>query len=182
MLETARVDFPLVHRPAIKAHGTPRKGKATLEANLEGTTLNLLSRPGAASAAEIIAALESRGPFSMRAAGPGQWLVVFDRLLVPHEIDECENDLKGTAYVVDQTHGRVRIRLQGSAARCVLAKGTGVDLHPDVFAIGSSAMTLIGHIGVNLARIDTDAFELLVLRNFAESLWHELEHMSNEFF
>jgi sarcosine oxidase subunit gamma len=171
-------DFPLVRRPAIKAGAPRRFGDVTLEAIGDGTILELLGKPGTA---EIVGALQTRGPFSVRTAGPGQWFAVSDRSLAPGEIDDCTKDIAAIASVVDQSHGRVRIRVSGAPVRSVLAKGTGVDLHPAAFPLGRAAMTLIGHIGVNLARTAADTFEVLVLRSFAEDLWHELETMSAEF-
>ncbi len=74
----------------------------------------------------------------------------------------------------DQSHGRVRLSLDGRRARSALARGTGVDLYETVFTPGSSAATLFGHIGIHLTCLAPERFELIVLRGFAESLWHEL--------
>ena len=46
---------------------------------------------------------------------------------------------------------------------------------------GASAQTLIGPIGVHLTRTGPRAFELMVLRGFADSLWHDLDGMAAEY-
>jgi sarcosine oxidase gamma subunit len=89
--------------------------------------------------------------------------------------------LKPKVDIVDQSHGRVRILVRGPMAVRVLAKGTAVDLALSAFPVGHASTTLIGHIAAHVTRIDQDAFELIVLRSFAESLWDELGLMSQEF-
>ncbi len=56
------------------------------------------------------------------------------------------------AHVIDQSDGRVLLRLSGPSARQILAKGIGVDLHPAAFALGGSTNVLCGHIAINLSR------------------------------
>ncbi|EJZ19357.1 sarcosine oxidase subunit gamma family protein, partial [Rhizobium sp. Pop5] len=86
--------------------------------------------------------------------------------------------LAGKAFIMDQSHGRVRIRVSGRYSRALLARGTAVDLDAAVFPQGRSVMTMVGHISVQIARTGDDSFELTVLRSFAESLWDELRHMA----
>ncbi len=118
---------------------------------------------------------------AVRAAGPGQWLVVGDRPLSAQEFLTIESRLEGRAVLVDQSHGRVRIGVSGSGAEALLAKGTAVDVDERSFKAGQTAMTLVGHISVHLTRIAPDGFEILVLRSFAEDLWNDLNRMSVEF-
>lgn len=178
MCDATMSDFTLIRRPAIAADAPSQYASLTLEHVADGSVLQLLGKPGVFGEGEARNALASDGAMSLRPAGPGQWFLVSDTAA---DIDGIARSLADKAYVVDQTCGRSRIRLSGPAVRQLLAKGTGVDLHPDLFPIGQAAMTLIGHIGVNLARTGEDTFELLVLRGFAESLWHELKVMSAEF-
>ncbi len=178
MSDALMSEFPLTRRPAVDAIEPVRFGALTLEIVTEGSVLQLLGQPGIFDAAAAGAALGPPPPSALRAAGPGQWFLVSED---PADIGQISERLAGIAYVVDQTHGRTRLRIRGSEARRVLAKGTAVDLHGEAFAIGHATMTLIGHIGANLARTGEDEFELLVLRGFAESLWHELKVMGAEF-
>jgi methylglutamate dehydrogenase subunit D len=94
---------------------------------------------------------------------------------------ELNDLLKSLATVSDQSHGRVIIRIAGAKSRQTLAKGTPVDLHPDEFPIGKSAVTQMSHVGVHLTRTGEDAFELSVFRGFAESFWEWLTRQAGEF-
>lgn len=178
MSDALMSDFPLTRRPAVNAAEPSRSGALTLEIVTEGSVLQLLGQPGRFDTAAAGAALGPLAPNALRAAGPGQWFLVSDGAA---DIGQIAARLAGIAHVVDQTHGRTRLRIRGPEVRRVLAKGTAVDLHRQAFAVGHATMTLIGHIGANLARTGEDEFELLVLRGFAESLWHELKVMSAEF-
>lgn len=72
--------------------------------------------------------------------------------------------------VSDFSHGRVILRLDGEAAAGLLAKGVAIDLHPDAFAIGRVAQSMIHHIDVLIHRTAETGFELWVLRGFSEAL------------
>lgn len=117
----------------------------------------------------------------VRKSSPGQWFWVGSIDVSDVRLAEIQAALADTFVLVDQTHGRVRMRLSGASSRTVLAKGAMVDLSAGLFAIGQSAMTQIGHIGAMITRVDDDSFELIVLRSFAGSLWDELHHMAAEF-
>ena len=51
---------------------------------------------------------------------------------------------------VDVSAQRIGLRLSGSRAREVLAKGCSIDLHPRVFVSGSAVQTTVGLAGVIL--------------------------------
>jgi sarcosine oxidase subunit gamma len=72
------------------------------------------------------------------------------------------------------SHSRVRLRIEGPAARAVLACGISVDLHPRSFAVGAFAQTALHHTGVLLERCAPQRYELYVLRTFALSVWEWL--------
>jgi sarcosine oxidase, subunit gamma len=168
MSENAMSDFPIIRRAALGARGLEHCGALTLESVMQATVLHVLGKPGDA------APTPPEG-FDLRKSGPGQWFAVG-----PAGADQAVA-FGPSVFVVDQSHGRVLIRVSGAPVRKMLAKGTALDLHPDQFPIGDATTTLIGHIAVNLCRTAGDQFELLVLRGFAESLWGELEIMSAEF-
>jgi methylglutamate dehydrogenase subunit D len=94
---------------------------------------------------------------------------------------ELSERLNSIATVSDQSHGRIIIRIAGAKVRETLAKGTPVDLHPDEFPIGKSAVTQMSHVGVHLTRTGDDTFELSVFRGFAESFWEWLTQQAGEF-
>jgi sarcosine oxidase subunit gamma len=164
----------LAGRPAVVCAGI------NIEVLPEGTVFHLLANPASDAMASLRADASSFG-LSLRAVAPGQWFVIGEKLLSHAELKALEMRLKPKVDIVDQSHGRVRILVRGPMAVRVLAKGTAVDLALSAFPVGHASTTLIGHIAAHVTRIDQDAFELIVLRSFAESLWDELGLMSQEF-
>ncbi|OJG00108.1 sarcosine oxidase subunit gamma family protein [Pararhizobium antarcticum] len=181
------VDFVLLHRAALAgarsgAFGTsmPEK-RITLEALPEGHVLQVLAGRATGDVTALVASLGDGKAQSVRPVGPGQWFVVGDAVLSTVDMAERKARLSGQGSMADQAHGRVRIAISGTDVEAVLAKGTAVDLNLCEFPAGRSAMTLIGHISALITRTGEHAFEILVLRGFAESLWDELIEMSLEF-
>ncbi|RUM26926.1 sarcosine oxidase subunit gamma [Rhizobium vallis] len=148
-----------------------------LEALPEGHLLHVL---GAIEPSALAAELAKVGfaTSSIRKAGFRQWFVAGDEPLVPAGLETLAAALTGKAYVMDQSHGRVRIGVSGHSSRVLLSKGTAVDLDPSVFPEGHSVMSMVGHLSVQIVRTGDDSFELTVLRSFAESLWEDLAHMA----
>jgi sarcosine oxidase subunit gamma len=163
-------------RPALDGKQPIQRNGVSLEARPEGTLLHLLALP---STTELRGFSEHAANLSLRPVSPGQWFAVGDTALPHADLQALASSLKAETDIVDQSHGRIRILVRGPMATRVLAKGTAVDLA--IFPVGLSATTLIGHITTHVTRIDEDAFELIVLRGFAESLWDELVQMSLEF-
>jgi heterotetrameric sarcosine oxidase gamma subunit len=131
--------------------------------------------------AAVAAGLAGLSGVSVRFAGPGEWLAVS-----PTETpDSLQRNLSllfaEIAYIVDQSEGRVVLRLSGPNVRRLLAKGVATDLHPSAFAIGTASNVLCGHVSVNLARTGDNEFELIVMRSFAEALFDDLRLMGREF-
>lgn len=126
-------------------------------------------------------ALSALRGVEVMSAGPDQYYVKSENPRDGALAADLKKKLFGVASVIDQSHGRVTIRVEGPAARKVLAKGTPVDLHPNHFAAGQSANTQMAHVGVHLTCVDTNTFELSVFRGFSESFWEWLCEMSLEF-
>ncbi len=143
-------------------------GGVTLTALPDGHVVLLLAKTGAP-------APDMEG---LRPAGPGQWFLVGDAPLTEAGMAALAARLPEVA-LSDQSHGRVRIAVAGPQVVAMLAKGTAVDL--ERMAVGQSATTLIGPLGVHLTRTGPAAFELMVLRSFAAALWHDLEAMAAEY-
>lgn len=115
-------------------------------------------------------------------SGPDQWLAVAER----GQNRDLEVELKpivaGLSSLVDQSDARAVVRLSGSRARDVLAKGVPIDLHPRVFKTNSVAITHANHIGVILWQIDdAPTYEFAMFRSFADSFMRWLTHSSEEF-
>lgn len=174
-------DFELIHRPAISTapvRGASLRGSGAfaMKAMAEGTLIHILGRPGGEDLGATLRDLFGGDANGIRSFGPGQWLVVKDEPTDHAVLQSAFERLGAHAFAVDQTHGRIRIEVSGSAVSSVLAKGTAVDV--EGLAIGQSAMTMVGHISVHLTRCASDRFELTVLRGFGQSLWDEVADMS----
>jgi sarcosine oxidase subunit gamma len=108
-------------------------------------------------------------------AGPHQWLAVAERANGRDLELELKPRLAGLASVVDQSDGRVIVRVAGPLAAEVLAKGVPIDLHPSSFGANSAAITHASHIGIVLWKLDeTPTFEMGMFRSFADSFAHWL--------
>ena len=158
-------------------------GNMQIRALRDGFVLHLLGRSDAdaATVEKAIAAPIADLGGELRQLSPGQWFWVGNATLSQERVAEMSAALPSMLALTDQTHGRVRLVVSGPQVRSVLAKGTMIDLADDVFAIGQSAMTQIGHIGAMITRTGDAEFEIMVLRSFAESLWHEIHQMAAEF-
>lgn len=126
----------------------------------------------------VEAALRAEPDLSVRFSSPGEWIVVASGGALAADLSHRLGD---TAFVVDQSDGRVLLTLSGPNGRAILAKGTGRDLHADAFAIGDASNVLLGHVSVNLARTGEDRFELIAMRSFALSLFDDLLVMGRQF-
>jgi sarcosine oxidase subunit gamma len=178
-MRSCMADFQLIHRPAVSEAFASGTGAVTLQALPEGRVIHVLGKPDGGNLREILGEFAGVAPHGLRSAGPGQWFIVGDTPVTNDAFQAMAAKLAQYAFLVDQSHGRVRFGIKGTRITDVLAKGTGVDL--DRVAVGESAMTLVGHISVHLTRLAPDAIELMVLRGFAESLWDDLVRMSREF-
>lgn len=108
-------------------------------------------------------------------AGPDQWLAVADRADGRDLERELKTRLAGLAAVVDQSDGRVVVRVAGPMARKVLVKGVPIDLHPRAFGVNSAAITHASHIGIIIWQLDDiPTFEMALFRSYADSFTHWL--------
>ncbi|MDB5525851.1 MAG: soxG2 [Rhizobium sp.] len=152
-------------------HGIEMPGDNHLEL-VEGARIHsvLAFRNREQDVASVISQLHTG---SVRTVGPGEWLVVTHDPAQDLQIDG--------AMVVDQSHGRTLFRLGGPDAVRLLMKGVAVDIAGGGFPIGASATMAFGHLNVNLARTADKSFEIIGMRSFAESLYHDLKLAGREF-
>jgi heterotetrameric sarcosine oxidase gamma subunit len=123
----------------------------------------------------------SGGGLVMHWSGPEQWTVIAEGRNEGALYDEMKARVAGLASIFEQSHGRVVIAVAGPRARDVISKGTPVDLHPRAFGEGRCAVTQMAHVGVHVAQVGPDNFELSLFRGFAESFWEWLTEMAEEF-
>lgn len=159
---------------------------AGFEAKANPNHLSVIRRPAIFSVlahrgSEVLVrgALKSIDGIEVRDCAPGEWLVASTAsgaAVVENLLGEI---VAGSA--VDQSDGRVLLRIAGPNVRKILAKCVAVDLHSDAFPIGASANMLCCHVAANLARTGADTFEITVPRSFAGSVFEEMMEMGREF-
>lgn len=86
----------------------------------------------------------------------------------------------GQAVVLDLSHARTVVAVEGPQVRRVLAKGFPIDLHADAFPEGAAAQTAVDHVGVLVHRTGPDRFEIYVPRSFAAGFWRWLTESAAE--
>jgi methylglutamate dehydrogenase subunit D len=105
--------------------------------------------------------------------GPENWLAISAE-------DDPDFDLKlakrcnGLAAITDQSDGRSILQIAGPLVRNALAKLLPIDLHPSAFPTNATALTLAGHIPVQIWQSAEDAFALACFRSYAETLYEAL--------
>ncbi|MDX8524291.1 sarcosine oxidase subunit gamma family protein [Mesorhizobium sp. MSK_1335] len=109
-------------------------------------------------------------------SGPDQFFVLSKG--GKNGMDALAPAFAASASLSDQSHARALISVSGDQARTMLGKLSSIDLHPEVFAVGSAAATSMDHTSVALWRGNDRngqaVFNLLAFATFAESLWHTI--------
>lgn len=160
------VELPHVGKVTLRGDPGDRDFRAAVRSALE---LDLPLAPNTSSETPAVCALW---------LGPDEWLLV----CAPGSEGAVADTLRAAlvdrhAAVVDVTDGRTVLRLSGSRARTVLAKGCALDLHPRAFSFGDVAQTALAKAEVILQQAVDDgeeggpAFDIFVTRSFADYLW-----------
>jgi sarcosine oxidase subunit gamma len=97
------------------------------------------------------------------------------RLLIRSDSDDQAPRFEAAFFardgaVVDLSHGRVVLRLEGEGADEVLSACVALDFDPTIFPSGRVAQSMIHHLDVVVHRRAAQSFDLWVLRSFALSL------------
>jgi sarcosine oxidase, subunit gamma len=123
------------------------------------------------------------GPRHILCLSPCEWLLVlqeqwassFDRHIAAAPPEPG-------AVLLDVTDGLAVVRVRGRAVRDVLAKGCGLDLHPQAFPAGRCARTRLAQLPVVIDCVDDSAgFDLYVARSHLRFLSDWLEDAAAEF-
>ena len=116
--------------------------------------------------------------------GPDEWLVT-TRSSTGAEFESRLRDVIAPhgGAAIDVSGQRTTLRLRGSRARDVLAKGCSLDLHPRVFGSGSAAQTMLGQAGIVLLAVDGSGadYRILVRSSFARYLLAWLRDAAAEY-
>lgn len=113
---------------------------------------------------------------------PAEWLWFTEPAREDALVALLEGCCAGSALATAIGHGRVCIRVEGAAARRVLAKDSGLDFHPAAFGAGRCTITRFARLSVMVAQPDAaEAFELYADRSQAVHLWNFLVDAAAEF-
>ena len=115
-------------------------------------------------------------------AGPDDWFIVGPRGQAEALVSRLREALDGQHHAVtDVSSGYTVLHLSGTPVRDVLAQGCPLDLHPRVFASGTSAGSHFFKASVWLWQTDeAPVYELLVRRSFMGYVWLMLERTTAE--
>jgi sarcosine oxidase subunit gamma len=189
MAETATARSPLGHLPApalgtaLTLHEKPFHGMVLLRLNLRDK--------GAREAVEsaMVTSLPEANRAVAGAAGTVLWLGPDEFLIVGEPGGEAplmaslSTALRGRRGVaLDISDSRTMIALSGRRARDLLAKGSGLDLHPRSFAPGHCAQSFLAKVKIALHQLDdAPSYHIIVERSVAEYLFLWLADAAREF-
>ncbi len=115
------------------------------------------------------------GRLTLSWAGPQTWLLLSSAVLPSFA------DLAPLAAVTALGDSREFLRVSGPHARDALAKLVPLDLHHAVFPRNATALTLAGHVNIQIWHTGLEDFELCCYRSFGDSLFHALVTAAREF-
>ena len=108
---------------------------------------------------------------------PARWLVSG---VEPELVAKLAEEIGDNGSVVDLSHGRSVLHVDGPESRWVLAKLFAIDFSEEALAKGDGLATVHHDFMVQIQRTEKDAFDIYVFRSFARSFWHLLCRSSEE--
>lgn len=115
--------------------------------------------------------------------GPEEWLAVLAAENDGGLAERLSEALGGVHHaIVDVSHSRAVIGLEGPHARDVLMKGTNIDLHPRQFGIDNCIQAHLGRCHMLLHQLDeTPSYDIYIHRSFALYAWNWLSDAAGEY-
>jgi len=114
---------------------------------------------------------------------PGEWLAVSDVLAGPLLKDHLDRELSGHPIAaVDLSQALVPLRIEGVAARDVLAKSCGLNLDPRAFTPGACTRTRLAQLPAVIHFMDNaPKYDLYAGRGYLNYLFAWLSDAAVEF-
>ena len=108
--------------------------------------------------------------------GPTSWLVVANGASALTDFTYRRDSLNAVGGALfDLTASRVAWTISGAQAATVLATSCPLDFHPRVFADGTCAQSVLGHVNALFyKRGAPPEFVVMVARSFARDVWRSL--------
>ena len=125
--------------------------------------------------------LDAARGMSLQWMSPDEWL-----LIVPGGAEfDAERRLRaalsGHFAVINVSGGQTVLELSGPAAVEVLMKSTGYDVDPAHFAVGKGVGTTFAKTTAVIRRVDTERWQLVIRRSFADYIYRWVLDASEEF-
>ena len=99
-----------------------------------------------------------------------------DSLLIWHQTAEAASDSlakldPSATPILDLSHSRVHVRVEGAKSRDLMMRLTTVDIRSHSFPISSFAQTTLHHTSTLIYRSGAKQYELLIPSSYAVSIW-----------
>ena len=143
----------------------PRDGETALSAKLDKTWALALPRSTTTAQANGLRAIPLTADQFLLAFAPDA-----NRTEASVQVD-----LASVSYTTVQTDAWVILELSGKGATAALERICPIDLDVTGFPSGSSARTVMEHLGAIIVRLDDDRFWLMSARSSAASFLHAVE-------
>ena len=150
------------------------RGDATLLANAVTEVLDLAFPDQPLSSC-------SRDKTCIRWISPDEWLVTVPSTETSSVESSLRDAIVGHVAIVNVSGGQTIVHLTGKHASDVLMKSTSYDVHELNFPTGKVITTTLAQAQVIIRRLDTDQFELVIRRSFADYIWSWLRDAATEF-
>ena len=112
--------------------------------------------------------------------GPNRWLIV-----EPETRDLTsliKNQIKETSVaIIELSHARSLIEIDGVMTRELLLKGAAIDFHPEVFLVKHCVQTTFFNLSALICCLDENRFNIFIARGFALDLWQKVQEAAEEF-
>ncbi|MEM9356560.1 MAG: hypothetical protein AAGB04_10125 [Pseudomonadota bacterium] len=128
----------------------------------------LLRELGLDNVGDFKQAQKSENTVSFRVAPQRLLLWTKDSQVAPASLSELD---PASAPVLDLSHSRVCVTIEGSLARDYLARLCTIDLRLQSLPIGAFAQTTIHHTAALIFHSQTNHYVLLLPSSYAQSLW-----------
>ena len=189
MAETAQARSPLAHLAAPAGAATLAMRELAFRGLIDLRVDPRDKGAWAALESALVAALPQANRSVECAAGSVLWLGPDEFLVITEAGRETalaaslSAALRGRrGAVIDITDGRTIMALAGRHARDLLAKGSGLDLHPRSFAPGHCAQSFLAKVKIALHQLDdAPSYQIIVERSVAEYLFLWLADAAREF-
>jgi sarcosine oxidase, subunit gamma len=123
----------------------------------------------------------SAGDWTACWLAPDEWLLLGPGDQAFAMETKLRESLSGHYSVVNVSGGQTLLRVAGPDATSVLMKSTIYDVHERNFPPGKVVATMFAKSQATLRRIETDQWEMIVRRSFADYIWRWLVEAGREY-